>query len=486
MISEEKYNEKRVRWIKIIINVACVAFLFISSITTVVASSYSIHQSDDFFDASNIIKFGEKYNSRVGMSIASSINEYMTHQGTWLCNFFRPLLMPLLRNGMETLKWVQILISMMILLALIIFFYIVPRYLFKYSHTMSIFVCSILMYMFASYKVYYEVFYWYTGIVGYGIPFIFGLLSFVFALIYVKDNKKIWIILACLFGFISTGGTLGQAGLMCYVALLAVIYVLLCKKVKISISLRKITDPLIYFGVILSGTMFNVIAPGNYQRMDAEMNLLGAIKNTFRVAYSEYVWLFKDTNIVLIILLLFSIGFCSKVVTSIKIPEYILASIIGLASPFVCIFPVVLGYGMPYVANRGIMIVNFAMYVSIANFSIAIGCWLRQIFNESEAKVFTSMTVMLMTVLLLSSNYSIKNVCFIKTAANIANGTIPGYHRDCCELFQMFEESEGQNIVLDSYPQPIDDFSCFFLENSWVNDGIAAYYGMDSLVYSGE
>lgn len=467
---------------------ACVIVLIVMLVMiTVITAGYTVNQSDDYSHAVKVGKYHVSIAEYFGVSIGYMLEMYKNWAGNYFSMFLQSFLSPLNMGGNLQLRVVMIVNAVLFFATFIGFLWNYIGKIADVSYLKKLIIILMIIYSLMNYRVYYEVFYWFSGATSYSFPLSFVYLSLILLLKYsesaeVVSRKRILILLgAIIIGFCGVGGSLTISGAACFVIILRILYLILQNE-------RKMVKGMLYvfLGYFL-GTFINFIAPGNYVRAErsaGSLGLVSAIKNTFVALYTELFWLFRNTNFFLIILILLIIGMLIDKAFKLNIYNYTVVSLLGLLTPVVSIFPVVLGYNSSFLANRTMFVIEQTMILSILNIAMVAGILISR-FVGASSKRSSVVSISIIALCFMTLNgFSINNNESINTLRKIINGIYSRYYGECCELETFFVNSKGEDVVISnkSVPVGIENFSNFYLENSWVNEGIADYYGINSLV----
>lgn len=470
-------NKKR---INAMLQIFLCLIIALGIISTVVVSAYTVNQSDDYSHAVKVGQFHSSWIEYFFMSLGFMGRMYRTWAGNYYSMFLQSFLSPLNMGGNSQLRIVMVVNALLFFTTLIVLLY---RFIGKMINTSSIlklFIIALVLYPLMNYKVYYEIFYWFSGATSYSLP-----LSclFVSLILLLNHNRKIdgSYIVALVLGFLGVGGSLTISGTVCFVLLLSIIYLYLEN------GLANLKYMLFVFAIYVLGTFVNFIAPGNYVRAGRSAGGLGivrAIKNTLVALYTEYYWLFRNTNFLLVMLILLIVGISLETVIRFNLRNYLIVSILGLLTPAVSVFPVVLGYNSSYLANRTLFVIEQSLVLSFVNVALVVGILIARYVGDVSKRV-AGVCIGIVAVCFMALNgYGIKDHEVLKTTMNVLNGVYSNYYKECGELESYFKQCKGEDVVMhpEDIPVPLENFSNLYLENSWVNEGIADYYGMNTLI----
>ena len=444
---------------------------------TVIATRFCVNQSDDYSHALEIGVFNAGFFSYLKTSFLYMISMYKGWAGNFTSMFLQGWLSPLNNGGLLQLRAVMLVNVLLFFASVILFLYHFTGVIFEGRNHIRIVIIAVFMFVLMNYRCYHEIFYWFSGATSYSFPLSILYISLILY-IFRRKNRAVYV-LALICAFIAGGGSFTLAGPECYAAFLVCVYSRIAGK-------RFTKDSIGFFLAAFLGTLANVVAPGNYVRLGLkgdDATLTGAAKDTVTAAHDEFIWLFHDTNFIIFLMLMVLIGMIISRGIKVNLTGYYTVTVLGLAMPLVSIFPVVMGYAHDFLANRTLFIVDQTMYLSLLNGALCLGVVLQSVMGEGFFKqaVFTFATAAV--VFMCVSGFSFKNLQSVRTLVCDMNGTFSNYQAECHKMEEYFGSCSGKDVVVDvkDVPAGPDNFSCFYLENGWVNTAIAEYYGMNSL-----
>lgn len=473
---------------KLAISFICIFIILFSVLTITKVASYSILADDDFWHAHDVGAFHVGFINYFIASLKYAKHMYLTWQGTYFSMFLQAFLSPMNNHALPQLRIVMIFNSLNFFVSLIVFVFTLLNRIVPKQWVSKLAVCTCIIFAVTSYSSFDEVFYWFSGATSYTFPIslLFYSLSAVLLLDSIHDPKKKWflIILAVFSGLLAMGGSLTVAAAGCYFMLLLTAYKWISTKKTPCIQLA-------IFAFYFTGALINTIAPGNFLRQQTSegngLQLLVSLKNSMLVYESNFRWLFHSTNFYFILLLILLCGISLyKNITIQNISAYTLISIAGIIAPLVVIFPVVLGYNVPWIPDRCVFVVIVVMTLSFSNLTLILSYHIMHTIAEANKALMVIITLMLSLVAAFSSTYTLEDCITRKLHDELKDGTIPGYYSSYLNMIHLFEDSEGTDLRLDStqIPSEIDNFYCFTLSeesDDRVNSAIAYLYGLNSL-----
>ncbi len=481
-------NEKTKKEIRILIIVVSILIITVLSLMIIGNAWYTVYFLDDFNHSSTIGAFHVGFFEYLKASIVFAKLKYMTWQGTYSSMFLQGLLSPLNNGGLSQLRIVMLINALLFLSSFLIAINTVIRYLNKDIgfETRIAMMALVYLQLFTS-LAYPEVFSWFSGATCYSFPLSFLFLSISFALISEEKKKVIFLMLSMFFGFWAMGGVLGITGMGCaFMLVLIVIPLMLEKKIKKYLS--------IVFVSYMVFAIFAVIAPGNFLRRGYVDTPINPVKAAFlsckKLLYGGES-LFKDTGIIVIVLLFIVIGLIiGKLIDYKDLKKYVCISLLMILVPLATLFPIILGYGgYEYFPNRCTFLLNITLTLWILNLSLMVGILLNKFLGKEESIKITSIVIVLIafTCLIVNGNRFEDNVA-VKQIGNLANGRIKTFYTECNNMLREIETSPDEDVVLERNPYSVENFAEFYLsddETFGYNVDIANYYHKKSVRIKG-
>lgn len=473
-------------WKAAVVFFNCLAIL--GMIYVIVGSAkYTVLLGDDFCTGTQVGISQESFLQYIGMSFRYMKDMYLTWQGCYSSMFIQALLSPINHSGLPQLRGIMIINALLFFGSLFGVVWTIFDFVWKEEKKpgVRLTVLSLLLFAVLDTRVFTEIFFWYTGALGYNFPLSFGLFGAMFFLLsnnerYSGKAKNLFAVLSAVLLFLASGGSLAVAGTECYLILLLVLAFFLVDK---KISVRNI----IVAAAGIVGAFINVLAPGNYIRHEKSGNgillLFQSVKWAVRNVWTEIERLTKTTlfGVLLLAMVLIGIYLSNRLQGIIK--EYGIVSILALAIGYVTTFPVALGYGGSELPNRCYFILDVVLVLSLSNFAVFIGCCLDKWARIRENKsVCAALGIMLFAVLVCSPE-TFSDSALMQVAKSMRNGTYENYYNECKAIYDYLATCPEENVVIPM-PAYIENFECFYFdddETAWVNVGIAEYYHKESV-----
>lgn len=470
--------------IKRTITALSIGIIFVLSAMILGNAWYSVYYLDDFNHATRIGAFHVGFFEYIKATISFTKMIYMTWQGTYFSMFLQGLLSPLNNGGLLQLRIVMIINAILFLSSFIFFINSIIRYLNKnIDIEIRVAVLALIFIQLFSSLAYPEIFSWFSGATCYSFPLSFLFVSISLALMAEEKKKIVFLVLSIFSGFFAMGGILGITGMGCsFMLILIVVPLLLDKKIKKHLS--------IVFASYMAFAIFAVIAPGNFLRRGYVDSPINPVKAAFlsckKLLYGAES-LFKDTGIVVIVLLFIVIGlFVGKLIDGKDLKKYVCTSLLMVLVPLATLFPIILGYGgYDYFPNRCTFLLNITLTLWVLNLSLMLGILLNKYLGKEESIKITSVViaVIALTCLIVNGNRFEDNIA-VKQIGNLANGRIKTFYTECNNMLREIETSPDEDVVLERNPYSVENFAEFYLsddETFGYNVDIANFYGKKSV-----
>lgn len=416
---------------------------------------------------------------------------YLNWQGTYFSMFLQAFLSPVNNYGMPQLRIVMVLNTLIFFASLVGFTWISLSRFIKNECLLKLIICTCIVFTMTAYNTFEEVFYWFSGATSYSFPvscLFYSLIAIVFysgnTFTHSKIRKYFLSMMAIALGLCAMGGSLTVAAAGCCLMFLVCIYSFLTyKKIKIPY--------LLFFLSYLSGAVINTISPGNFIRQATSegegIQIIDSLKNTYIVYESNLRWIFNRTNFSLILLIILICGMFLYQKVNVNMKNYTIVSLCAVFVPCIVIFPVVLGYNLPWIPNRCVFIVLLSMTFVYCNLALVAGYWIIEIVSEKNRVIIAVMAAMLIFVTESVNTYYISDCSTGKVFVALLNGTIPDYYAQYIDMIHHFEESQGTDLIVEQseIPEAIEDFYCFDLSDdidNRTNRAIANIYHLNSIV----
>ena len=244
------------------------------------------------------------------------------------------------------------------------------------------------------------------------------------------------------------------------------------------------------FLACFGGALINAAAPGNFIRLDLEsgesFTLIEGISNTWGYFIYALKWLFLNKNYGCVFLALIIAGFV--IFGQRKFTRaYAILSAMLLFTPFVTVFPVLMGYGVGWMPNRCFYILIVVMDIALGNLALAVGALLSNLLKEKAQKPVLIALAAVLLALFVTTPYNIREYIFLKMDKQLYLGEFQENYDKTKAMIDSFADMEGEDVELDvpTHPEEIRNFYCFYLTEdptSNFNKDIAKAYGLKSIV----
>ncbi len=461
------------------------AFLLLTGIIPyVIVLAYALPAADDFCYAIEIVNAGGHNPIGIFRMIKAY---YLSCQGVYFSVALEGGIDPIRRVGFFG---INILLILTMMLSIIIIGVLIYRFCMLHCATRGfgfLFAIAVLWGCFNT-RILSELICWYGGACNYTIPLVIGVLGIICLAKAVKttDNKgkaRYYCLLSMILGFLSSGGSLQVVGYICWIYLLFLGWSILEKKC------WKIT--LTTFGMTLLGALINVVAPGNYVRQNSsykEISLIKAVYYTVIVVVKEIKYIFSQTYIPWLLLLLIILAFLFLKPVKDKLYHPLIVGGAALISWLISTFPVCYGYADSTLASRGYETLDIYIIIGLFLFINSLVNWLKlkEIFLSKEVVLAMSILAMI-NIGYLQNSVPISSIPGMQCWQQIFSGELKRYHDEWIEVFDTIERSEDAVVEVPisrwAYEADLVIMKPGMSENfeKWVNDGIATYYGKEKV-----
>ncbi len=327
-----------------------------------------------------------------------------------------------------------------------------------------------------------DAFYWCTGSGGYTVSLLLFFLSFILLMFYIRYSNKLYlIILSCIFCFLSCGGSINISALICAAYLGMILFAF--------IHMSPIKGLAIVFFSGFSGTLINVLAPGNYLRHNSYNGnykiikiLFYTLKNTFKIFGDQVA---EGTLLVVFIVALL---FMNHVVKRIKIKfnHPLLVCFYCLFSLFIVNFPVCFGYASDEFNGRSEFVAKLAVYLFCPVMIIYAAGYLCERYELSFNKNLK--TIMILCCMIAAFNWGYPNSWIeqkpLKLYFDLAYGKASCFYDTSMKILNTLENDSSSDvyIVVKEYDH-FDTMRGVGLTpdpDYWANKSIAKYYHKNS------
>ncbi len=469
--------------IKIAGIISLIAMIGVIAVTAY-AASFSVMIADDFFFAADT---GRRVDTFQYLSACWNhmVYEYLNWQGAYFSELANSMFNPVNSGGFAALGVIMVI---NVILSYGAFFSLIlagMHKMFAKELSVKLIILGLSLFALAEYEVFAEVFFWYTGAMAVTVPFSLALMAL--AAMIMSDENKGWIVISCILGFLSAGGSLAVGGTLCYFALVIILYRSIRDK---SICWKKA----IPFGAFFAGSLVNALAPGNFVRQGVEssshVSLVETFKNVWTVFIGEIEWLFKSNNFGAIICLFILCGAFLAGAIRLDKKAWLISGLFALLTPAVTIFPVVLGYRVPWIPNRCRLITTMMFIICLGNMALLIGDTLGDTLKKNKNLCIVVLAV-LAVVITFTSDLSPRSYRTVRVFKGLYDHTYQDNYNATRDLMDYLKDHQGEDLVVDvpTYPEIVEYYYSFYLldtEDDRINRAVSWTYGLNSIKSSRE
>lgn len=345
------------------------------------------------------------------------------------------------------------------------------------------YVCILVPWI--GYNAYPEVMYWFVGNLSYDLSISINLLVISSLMIIDKKGKKWMYIPAVLLGLLM-GGMSIQSGLP------ACFFMLILNLDQIRRHRRIVPAYAIPSIAAVIGYAIHVFAPGNFVRHDSldstGLHPLGAVHYSIYTAIDEISAALHNPYFLIGLVIMLFLGIKSS--KDVKTNGYKMVLTLGLS--FIMIvstcFTVLLGYsatGIEALPVRCLFVFDFVTYTCLVVCSFLCGVYIKRWSSLSvspDLKVVIAGIIVLIACTNASAMFS--DASWKNMLSDIVHGQISDYNKSVNEILDTIENSEEEDVVIDTLPECPDTFNPFFITSDpydWYNTAVSDYYGKNSV-----
>lgn len=323
---------------------------------------------------------------------------------------------------------------------------------------------------------------WLSGYNAYGWATIFGLSAAAW-MCHCGNLPRGRLVLAAVFAFLSSGGTLQVTGGICCV-LLAILLI------KVLQGIAKRSDWII-FGAAFLGAVINVSAPGNFVRRNSldPNGFHPGIALPFVIQWGNDVWLRILTHFWVLAFLagIFLLGIHLQDRIRPETWKLLLLVVACVSAPYVSAFPVCMGYGGGYFPNRCLWAATLLASLALLTGVFVLGSLAGRFTQGRGDKILTSAITAGILFLAVFGAVRLPDMSTIYTTlCHLVDGTVQNYCEEVELLLADIAQQEGPAVKVSYQPSPIEEIKSFVISSGPENEAnqyLAAYYGFDSIVY---
>lgn len=346
------------------VTVLLIGIILLLMLPLLFGAAYTYPAADDFIIENSSAEWASMSGSIRGHFLAAW-NYYMTWEGRYISNLLLFTILPFTRFGLNGFRIIMVILSLFFGFSL----YFMVNGIISFSQpsedaenghskrNKKLFFYAVLLFAalgLPGTSIGREIFYWYTGAVGYlvGINSLFLSIG-CFFLANCRKKRRGYCICSVLFGFIAAGTSPQVASFVCSWQLIALLVVVLSAQ-----SGRKQFHFSNVFPLLVSflGAVINAASPGSLRRSKVTMEeegicygFIDAVKDTFVCQREEVEKILRDLVFIALAVTLFLVCICleeraPKKERGFSWPGALIMVCSVLVSQYLCIFPVILGY----------------------------------------------------------------------------------------------------------------------------------------------
>lgn len=477
---KEKWNRiktdknYRMQFITIILLISAIIAIVLPII---VASSMAFYRGDDFAgtvwdDKMDIVElFLDSLRYARGM--------FLNWQGAYFSMFAWKFFNPLLGKGLPQLRIIMVISAVLLVISLCIFVDgIFKQEVRSAKNRLLLCLCCILGIF--GYEVWYQIFYWYTGVTGYTFPLSLALIAL--GLILLSNKRFTYVAAGALF-FCASGGSQAVAAIECYWLLMIIVSKMLKKSV--------CKKDYILFAIAVGGALLNSLAPGNFARHsvidESGLHLVRAIIFSFSEVVATAEWLFLDTFFIIIAFVAFFIGVSVGKKQPVNNTYSWIMIGLNIFTPIVTYFPVCLGYSSGGGPNRCRFMLTLAFVISAVSILFFGGKIFSAYIQTSDRRKVIIMSLLLLIIMPVERDgWKVSSMVPYRTLMKLTEGKIQSYYRDVNRIYDAMREDENEDVFIFTMPISVDEFMTMdIIENpgGLINTECANYFGKNSVQY---
>ncbi len=372
------------------------------------------------------------------------------------------------------------------------------KYLFDVTNAVVLDVLTFLVAALVTTTYYYsDVYNWWSGTPGYAGMMMMSVLTFSTIVKYLKTKNQKSYIAMIIFGVIACTS-------MMYDVLIGAIYVLLVFIIdkKNGDSFKKKIIPLLFY--IVDGVI-QVIAPGNYTRMDTEdrysQGMVAAIIVTIKRLLGRMITtVISKPWVLLLFFFILLIGIYVGSKRKIHFVNIVLGVIVTMISSFVGVLLYVYGQDKRIDSEftpRIYYVEDYIVFIGMAIAVFALGCWIKQRFAIELSKKLAVAIVGVAGLAVLGVTFVSGKYTQIIQVDIVANADLikESYYFWDDILDEVIAAEDGADVVIDrenvdwcqySYYTSLDDIPRETLTDEdkygTCNQCASKYYGVDSII----
>ena len=482
---------------KKIYRVVSVCITVILLVPSILITLYSYPCQDDFHYAVEAKELLEQGYSIVIMSAIRTVEYYWGFTGCYTSSFLGHFFSGIIQCNLWGIRIFELVSAIVFYLALYVCLHCFSCRIMKFDKGKTLPLYCVML-AFFNCLVYYsdhDDFYWFITSVQYLLIsslILYGVSCFILCMYEENERKrKLFFLMACILGFLGSGGTLSIAAFCCAMFLLVFLWGFFVRE-----GCR--TKACIGMGVTLSGAIINGIAPGNYQRYGEPITVGGlfyAGKQSIRYTLERWESFIKNPVFwIIIIFLVIILKNCKtgEVRYCYKYPMLFMLFLFCLVAGI--IFPTIMGYGYEcyVILNRGNFISDMSFWIFIILALFYIKGWkdikypdLIVTFNKDMVIVIS----VLIFALILLDRGKLMQIPLMKAYSDLAMGKCREYADYCVGIYSEVATSEDE--VVEIYRKEVRGTTCMMnpqfyegwydYEEEYANRTIARFWDKDAV-----
>ncbi len=475
-----------------------IGLAFVLVLPSIAITLYSYPCQDDFHYAFYGRELMNEGHGLLYMALIKTVDYYKTFCGCYTSSFLGYFFSGIINCNLWGIRVFEFLSAIIFYTTLFIFIYTVADKVVKMERNKILPIYCLLLVCFNGLVNYsdHDDFYWFITSVQY--LFICSLIllgvSFFILSFYATSIKKqrIFLGLACVLGFLGSGGTLSIAAFCCALYFLFFVWGFFVERSK--------KTALIGMVFTFLGAVINGVAPGNYIRDGQEISigrLVHSVIQSFRYTLERWETFVKNPVFWIVMICLIVILLNSKIENlekyTFKFPLVFIGFLFCLVAGI--IFPTMLGYGYGcyVILNRGNFISDMAFYIFLFLALFYLKGWIQKkyssISNIKINKDIICIVVVCVLGLLILDRFEFHNIPLVKGYRDWLSGECDKYEEYCVGIYNEIAASDEK--VVEIHRDSVADITCmmnpqFYVgyydyEKEYANQTIARFYGKDAV-----
>lgn len=424
----------------------------------------------------------------------SAFSSYLHWQGTWFSNVIVYLLFGLQIYGLKAFQIVCCVFDFIFLMSLLYVMYEITAWFCCKERVLWLWILTVgIVWTGMNTVSHAEEFYWIDVVFAYTIPLFCGLFGIGLYLRFLRKSCKLSMAGAAALGFLGSGGPLIGTAFFCATYLLLT---LLDWSSRGKLDFRRILP----FMFTLTGALLNAMAPGNFERHDAEIGegyeLTYVLKETLIMTGLRYRGLVTIGFLGGVCILLFALVFAGKesLFQTKWNPAYFWFW--NVFTVYIMIFPFELAYQLDgYLSDRVGYEVDLAAGALTVLCTIYTAQWLRNRLALNKNALFTNKGsktrgfLVGLGVLALVLNFALadwQSAMIPNQVRELASGNCREFYEQIGEIYAEIKNSPEEDVVItDELPRSrvLKELDVRTYADYWANGALAKYYGKKTVSF---